>query len=371
MMRRTTLTLLPCLLAGTAAGADLAPISSSEVCGNCHRAIHTAWKASAHARAMESRLFQDALELAEGVSGPSAKKVCLGCHAPLALRTGDLALKQKVSWEGVTCDYCHSVRSVSTGKANPEATLEFSLVKSGPLQGASSPAHGAVFSDVHVSSLVCAPCHEYRNPQGLQVLTTYSEWQESRYGKEKAWCQSCHMGRVAGAVVDPRVKASAGAMVNLHEMPGSRSVKQLAKAIQTRMRADRKGDKLEVAVEVANVGAGHYVPTGSPIRQLILDVTADHYGGKGYRETRVYRRAILDRDGKAITHEHRAFLEGARVESDTRLAPGERRTENFSFAIPGGAPVQLKARLSYYYSPMAAAESEQRVVVGDISRLVK
>src|SRR5262249_21487496 len=41
------------LLAGAAKAAPLEPLSSAEVCGKCHRAIHEAWKSSSHAQAME------------------------------------------------------------------------------------------------------------------------------------------------------------------------------------------------------------------------------------------------------------------------------------------------------------------------------
>ena len=85
--------------------------STAEACGRCHRAIYEAWSGSAHAKAMESRLFQDALELAELDSGSVTRGMCLGCHAPVAVYKGDLPLRLKVSWEGVTCDYCHSVRT--------------------------------------------------------------------------------------------------------------------------------------------------------------------------------------------------------------------------------------------------------------------
>jgi hypothetical protein len=73
-------------LAVPAFGAGLDPISSAELCGRCHRAIHEAWKSSSHARAMDSRLFQDALDAAEGDLGAAARKSCLACHAPLAVQ---------------------------------------------------------------------------------------------------------------------------------------------------------------------------------------------------------------------------------------------------------------------------------------------
>ena len=82
MMRRA----LVVLLGATAQGASaLEPINSAERCGACHRAIHEAWKSSAHSKSMESRLFQDALELAESDFGEAATRSCLPCHTPLGV----------------------------------------------------------------------------------------------------------------------------------------------------------------------------------------------------------------------------------------------------------------------------------------------
>src|SRR5690242_9034717 len=112
---------LACLLLCTslAQGVDLHPLSSAQVCGRCHRAIVDAWKQSAHSQAMESELFQDALDNAESDFGASTRKTCLACHSPTAAQNDDLSLQKKISWEGVTCDYCHSIRSVSIEKPNP------------------------------------------------------------------------------------------------------------------------------------------------------------------------------------------------------------------------------------------------------------
>jgi len=357
------------LAAGLAAFSGQQP-ETAETCGRCHRAIFEAWKSSAHARAMESRLFQDALELADS-DGPQARKVCLGCHSPVAVRINDLEPRQKVSWEGVTCDYCHSIRDVTMADGNPRARVEFSLVKSGPLKNAESNGHATEFSSVHTSPLLCASCHEYRNSLGFPVLTTYSEWQKSAAAKEGKDCQSCHMYKVAGDVVDPKIKAVNMAQVNLHQMPGSHSVEQLTKTIKAQLTAVRQGDKLQVAVDVANLGAGHYVPTGSPLRRLVLEVRADCYDGKHYREQREYRRMVADAQGKTIDREDLAFLKAARTLSDTRLAPGEKRHETFSFAVPPGVTSQVKATFSYYYSPLARAEAERRVTFLTLERIVK
>src|SRR5260370_40960632 len=128
---------------------------------------------------MESRLFQDALELAEADFGAAGRKTCLTCHSPLIAQTNDAALQKKISWEGVTCDYCHSIREVKTTGANPTALLSLAVIKSGPMPDTSGSSHGTVFSAVHTTSLVCAPCHEHKNSAGFPVLTTTSDWQSN------------------------------------------------------------------------------------------------------------------------------------------------------------------------------------------------
>jgi hypothetical protein len=238
------------------------------------------------------------------------------------------------------------------------------------MQETSGSPHGTVYSAVHTSSLVCAPCHEYKNAGGFPVLTTYSEWQNSGYAKEGKQCQSCHMGRVTGDVVDPKVKRSSMAKINLHQMPGSHSLDQLTSAVKAQMSAVREGNNLKITVDVANQKAGHYLPTGSPLRQLVLELRVDGYGGEHFREERTYARRVADAHGTVLMREHFAFLKATKVVSDTRLAPGEKRAETFSFAVPATSQAQVKATFWYYYSPMARTESQKRITFLTLNRLV-
>jgi hypothetical protein len=353
-----------------ASAADMTPPASAERCGRCHTAIFASWKSSSHAQSMESRLFQDALELAEADSGATARRTCLNCHAPLADKIGDLRLDKKVSWEGVTCDYCHSVREVLTVQSLPQLVVSFAPVKSGPWKDSVSTAHGVAYSAAHTSSALCASCHEYRNGGGFPVLTTWSEWKNSSYAKEGKQCQSCHMSRVAGDAVDPRVTRSQHAQINLHQMPGSHSLEQLTKAIRAQLFVTREGGQLRVRIELENKLAGHYFPTGSPLRQLTLDVRADVYNGKQFHDERRLMRKVADQSGAALDQEHFVFLKAAKVLSDTRLAPGEKRSEAFVFPIPAGNRVQVRANLIYVYSPTARIKAQQRVTFMVLSQMV-
>ncbi len=357
-------------LAGAGRAAMVTP-ASAEICGRCHAAIHDAWKASVHARAMEDRLFQDSLDLAVQDFGGGIRKVCLSCHAPVAVRIGDLALDRKVSWEGVTCDYCHSIQNVSLAGLNPRAKVEFTLTKRGPLKDVDSNVHGTAYSAVFTSALACVSCHEYKTAAGFPVLATYTEWKNSRAAREGQDCQSCHMYQVAGAVVDPRVRRTKEAEINLHLMPGGHSIDQLNKAIGAKLAVSHEGGQLRVSVEVTNRGAGHSAPTGSALRQIILDVTADAYNGQHYRGERIYRRVVADAQGKEIDREHAAWVKSAKVLSDTRLAPDEKRTEAFTFPVPEGVESQVKAAFWYYYSPMARTEAQKRVTFLTLQRLVR
>jgi hypothetical protein len=366
--------LLPCsflLLAAPSLRAQTGSPQTAEYCGDCHRAIYDGWKQSAHANAMESRLFQDAMKLAATDYGPTARKVCLNCHSPAGVYTADYSLVRKVSWEGITCDYCHSIREVSLSGANPVARVEFNNVKSGPYKDVASPVHGTAFSAVHTSSLICATCHEYRNSLGFPVLTTYSEWKASPYAKEGKQCQSCHMFEVSGDVVDARVMPLAEHEINLHQMPGSHSIQQLNRAILTRLFVTRDADHATVIVKLTNAGAGHYVPTGSPLRQLILKVRFEPYGGApAVTQERVFARTVVDQKGAAVQMEPAAFLKGAKVVKDTRIAPRETRTETFQFDLPKGKHAQVQADLYYFYSPMATSEEQRMVRFVTMSRQV-
>jgi hypothetical protein len=347
-----------CLAAAAPGGAPPGPAAqrpaaaqdlvSAEECGHCHQDIHRYWKASLHAQAADNPRFQDALARAR--EGSTTEPSCTLCHAPAAVYMRDVRWEKKTSWEGVTCDFCHSVRAVRPGTARPFA-LEPGRVKTGPLKDAHPTAHEAAYSDVYTSSTLCAPCHQYTNDRKFDVLTTFAEWKAAGFDTREMPCQTCHMRGVAGNIIDPKIARSASSSVNVHDMPGGHSVAELNRALLATVATERKGDAIDVTVQVVNRGAGHKVPTGSPLRAIVMVVEADNGVGIRQTATRTFGRVVVDDAGQPLSDEGSVFQRAARTVSDNRLAPGERYSERFEFSVPRTTPTRVLARFYYRYAP--------------------
>ena len=348
------------LLAGAAGWPDAkaaAPstFKSAEECANCHRDIHKHWKSSMHAQSADNWRFQDALLQVRRENDPDGVATCVRCHAPLAAYGSDPGWSAKATWEGVTCDFCHSVTSIGLNPARPFVVNPGS-VKTGPLRDAAAVGHETRYSDVHTSSTLCQPCHQFVNRQKLAVLSTYSEWQASGYAAKNVTCQSCHMRATSGKIVDPKVRRVPGQTVNLHEMPGGHSVTELNRALLAAVTATRNGGALEVAVQLTNRGAGHMIPTGSPLRTIEMVVEVDSGVGARQRMSKTYGRTVLDVDGNELKDEPGVWLRGARFVRDDRLAPNERRTEKFTFNASPRHAVRTVAKFYYRYGAATVAE---------------
>lgn len=325
------------------------------------------WKASVHAKSMENEIFQQAYQEVSALGDPAARD-CLKCHAPAIDLNGDLKLEQKITWEGVSCDICHSLVSVDLSGPVPRLGLDVGAVKRGPIRNAASMAHDVAYSELHTQSLVCAGCHEYTNREGTPIITTYSEWQGSDMSKRGKTCQSCHMVQVRAHVVDPKILREADAQVNLHEMPGGHSLEQLHKALEMALQTSRDGDRLLLGVVLTNKGAGHAVPTGMPGRRVILEVQVRSGKELSYTEQRVYTRSYVSAKGEPVTRDSGYFSKGVRLVSDTRLKPGERRAEPFRFQVPRSETAFVTVKLFYEHAPTGGMENRTWITFQSESR---
>ena len=344
---------------------DAAPFTSAMVCGHCHVDIHAAWTTNLHSRAATEPIFTQALEEAAASRGEDVRRFCLTCHAPTTVATKDYAMTRNITKESVTCDFCHTMV-----EANPGAEVPYRLdvggpenIKRGPYKDADPKDHGVAFSELHLSARLCASCHEYKTPDGVPILSTYSEYLEGPYPRRNVICQGCHMPVVMANVVDPRVMRDPREFVNLHRMPGGHAPDQLARALTLEWgEITRSSGTIQVRLLVSNTGAGHRVPTGMPSRKLVLEVEAETATGKLYKDQTVYQKVVVDSEGKEILRDGQMFTHAATVRRDNRILPGEERMAGFSFLIPSTQTAELTARLVYEFSPLGPEGATERIV---------
>lgn len=252
---------------------------------------------------------------------------CADCHAPGidgVLGGRELFEAREFAFEaGVHCDVCHKVESVHLDQPpgvagrlallrptelSPSPTLgTYWPLTFGPHHDVSNPRMGAVQREHFRQATLCAGCHEdvhaprvpgvaadpERWPTGeLPIQTTYSEWREGPLGQGAgAPCQSCHMppdSRITNSADLQEFQAYEGAgdpgigwprpagAVRRHSFVGPRSPdgRMLELAASVQLEPTRHEDTLEVAATVRNVGPGHALPTGEPMRHLVLQVSA-------------------------------------------------------------------------------------------------
>lgn len=257
--------------------------------------------------------------------GPLAERgECADCHAPGIdgdLGGRDLLEAEGLAYEyGVHCDVCHRVESVSPADPRPGVGGRLGLMRPsepgspalgaggrlpltfGPSHDSPNPRMGVVQRDHFREGALCAGCHQLdvqvkvpgqaldpnRWPQGvLPVQSTYLEWQAGALAD--APCQSCHMPpaaeRANGADLQLTGDAEAGIQGGWYRPPGAvrqhawfgprqPASRMLELAAAVFIQSQVANGTLTAEVTVKNVGAGHALPTGEPMRHLVLRVEA-------------------------------------------------------------------------------------------------
>lgn len=325
---------------------------TAAACGTCHEAEGTAWGASGHALATTGPLYRAWYKVANQVTLGDINPYCAGCHTPIGLLSGQI--RSRWGWKsqeafpldeaanaGVSCDVCHGIAAVTaTGNGayvlNPDSTVQHASHPTSPI--ASTP-------DLLGRAELCATCHEATNPgSGLPVMTTFSEWQASHFNTgdlaTTTTCQDCHFaqGRHGSLHADDLTQAA-----RLDILPGKAAL----------------GRESELQVKVNNVGAGHFLPTGSAeLRQMWLAVTVTDDAGRVIFESGkvndygdpvpgsvTYGVRWLDKDGRPTDR----LWEAQTVERDHRIPAGGAVVETYRFGIPAdvSSPLHVQAVLRY------------------------
>lgn len=246
---------------------------------------------------------------------------CADCHAPgIDGQLGGRSLLEATGEaydKGVHCDVCHHVESIDPAaepgvagrlrilrpsEAGSPGLGEFQPIMFGPWDDVLSPIMGAVQRTFFEEAIFCSGCHqqdqavllpgevldEGRWPSGrLPIHSTYQEWSEGPLGAGGSTCQDCHMP------LDPEVANGADLQlfpeltpgiaggwerdeVHGHSFVGPRDADAGLLGLVALVTVDAvvEGDEVIASVAVRNGNRGHFVPTGEPMRHLMLRVEA-------------------------------------------------------------------------------------------------
>ncbi|MEJ7600434.1 MAG: c-type cytochrome [Kofleriaceae bacterium] len=264
------------------APASLAPAQASlsaQQCARCHNKQVREWSPSLHAGASSPGLAAQMLGMR-----PAEAARCLDCHAPLAEQRTDRALQS----QGLSCAGCH----VRAWKRHGPPNVAPSLL---PIAG-----YPLATLDLYERADFCVGCHQLPPRTALDgrpLLDTYREWLEGPYMKRGIQCQHCHMPN------------------REHTFLGIHDRDTFRQGIELTARTHVKGGAVTVVATLANIGAGHYLPTTpTPAAWLsieLLDARGKPIAGASDK-LRIGRDIYFD----GSWHER----------SDTRIPPGERIT---------------------------------------------
>lgn len=315
---------------------------------------------------------------------------CANCHTSDVVlnedREVDLMEAIDKGSQGISCDFCHTVANVKvihdpdTGRYDTDinhiVTRARGDTKHGPYDDAVSPAHKTVLSPIHTKSEFCAMCH--LNQEHLLSISTYADWKAAYdKGVVTQQCQECHMptgGKDRPVAVGGKVRKAG--TIRRHLFHGGHSRDMLVKAATLKLDAHKEGGELVVDAAVTNSGAGHTLPGGATLRNIILVVEArdrtghllKHLGGRqeklpplaGVGDTprdlsgrpgKMFARPFVTKTGMVpaggFNADHELF--------NTRIPPRETDHSRFHFSLPENGAVTVDARLIYRWTfkPMA------------------
>ena len=364
-----------------------------ETCGACHTEIYAQWKGSMHSNAWHDPIYRALMRLAGKATNGLTDNLCIGCHTPVGLTTGEATptgeKMSEISNNGVYCEVCHNISS-ATGIGNAPFVLTPRKygrpLKFGPFKDARSPYHDTEYSELHTTSALCGICHNVTHPiNRMPIERTYDEWKDSPYPAEGIGCQECHMTPGPGYTKNPGRAAIMGPMrehIFTHYFVGGNTLlpalfgsekhaklatemlQGAAKMEVLSVRNLRPGGLATVDIRVRNTGAGHKLPTGFPEgREMWIDFSVLDDNGKvlyrlgkidseGHldRGTHIFKVTLGDDAGNKIELE---LWKATRILYDTRILPRGSADVSFDFQVPEGAEgmLSINADLCYHSFP--------------------
>lgn len=331
--------LLLCLTLTASSQEEFQPANS---CGDCHYDIHQQWLSSLHANSTVQKdpLFRAMYDLAiEQTAGKLTEK-CIICHSPMATVFQDYNRETDFNQDGVTCQFCHGTSEIVAYHSARDMKIDLTTVYSDqPDLG--NTAHPVAHRDYFYKSEFCLPCHaEMKNSIDIEVCSTGSEWRDFQK-KNKKTCQDCHL-------LTPEGKVS-------HRFPGTHTIDFPTSPVDLELNYYSQQQELEVSL--INNGAGHAIPTGTPLRMVYLQINAydssKNLVWQNWKENPIkedqsglFMRILADEQGNAPVVPWKA----SKIIYDRRLMPGKRYT--IRYKLPSKEIFETDVKLVYRLAPV-------------------
>lgn len=267
---------------------DQRQIANSQRCLGCHADIGQQWLASIHKQAASDPAYVTNVSLLATKKGIDATRYCEGCHAPVALLTGQLSpggehggiVNSPGNIEGVACMGCHGIvnlphlKGVASYTFKPAEDYLFAQSESGILRSLNELLI-RIKPDQHRMDMArpllqdpkfCSSCHtqfmdkDMNNWGWVKMQDEYGAWLDSPFSlqhdrtfsnSEVKRCHDCHMPLEAAK--DP--SRDVNGLVRSHHFATANTITPLlsgdTKQLE-RITRFMQGNKMRVSIEEPN-----------------------------------------------------------------------------------------------------------------------
>jgi hypothetical protein len=168
-----------------------------------------------------------------------------------------------------------------------------------------------------------------------------------------------------GLVVRSEVKKTTGG-VNLHDLQGGHSVDKVKAAATVRIKEVQKfPGSVRISVDVTNKGSGHSIPTGTPSRELLLQVELLSVPENRLIEKKetCFKKTLIGANGQILEGDAEIMVGAKKLLSDNRIGPRETRTIHATFVNMPTDAYRIRVKLYYNYLAETSPGHMQQMLI--------
>lgn len=269
----------------------------ADECGACHRDIYEEWRTTIHSQAWTDPYFQVDWEF------DGRQQICKNCHIPLDRQQEQrvVGFRDRDKWdpilepnpefdaqlqhEGVTCAACHLRDGLIVGvRGDTAAPHPVRRIDNGNEVCVRCHVVSSERWDSFFRFPPCGTVAEIQHTQGATPSDDVTANDTAALG-----CVDCHMPLIERSLVTGGVVRT----TRQHLWRGGHNPQMVKNALDVRF--DIESDAgARAMLTLTNIGAAHYVPTGTPDRHLTVTLRALDSAGKTLDEEQwVLKRTVM------------------------------------------------------------------------------